>query len=248
MQTKIKISQIAAIAASALVCASILIAVWQLAELRILVLLPIAASPAIFFIYNSRLRNAERKIEDARATKALQESERRFRATFDHAGGMGLLGPKGEWVRVNRSLCQMLGYAKEELLRTTLQSISHPEDREWMGEQIANLLQGSIESVQLEQRFLRRDHEIVWVVVCLTKILKAPGEPCQANSASAEYYRSQKGRRTSDARSLARCSDRSAQPRALHGSSEESSGPLEAQRPRSFCSSVPRPGWIQRNQ
>src|SRR6185369_12370308 len=151
MQTKIKISQMAALSASALVCASILFAVWQFAELRILVLLPIATSPAIFFIYNSRLRNAERRIEEDRATKALQESERRFRATFDHAGGMGITGSKGEWVRVNRSLCQMLGYTKEELLNTTLQSISHPEDRDWMGEQISNLFQGSIESVQLEQ-------------------------------------------------------------------------------------------------
>jgi hypothetical protein len=97
MQTRIKISQIAAIAASALVCATLVIAVWQFSELRILVLLPIAASPAILFIYNSRLRNAERKIEADRATKALQESERRFRATFDHAGGMGLTGSKGEW-------------------------------------------------------------------------------------------------------------------------------------------------------
>ena len=176
MKTKIKISQIAAIAASALVCASILIAVWQLAELGILVLLPIAVSPAIFFIYYSRLINAERKIEADRATKALQESERRFRATFDHAGGMGLTGSKGEWVRVNRPLCQILGYAKEELLKTTLQSISHPDDRAWIGEQIANLLHGSIESVQLEQRFLRKDHEMVWAVVNLTKIADAPGE------------------------------------------------------------------------
>jgi diguanylate cyclase (GGDEF)-like protein/PAS domain S-box-containing protein len=179
MQTKIKISQIAAIAASSLVCASILIAVWQLGELRILIMLPMAASPALFFIYNSRLRNAERKVESDRATKALQECERRFRVTFDHAGGLGLTGSNGEWVRVNRPLCQMLGYPKEELLKTTLQSISHPDDREWMGEQIDNLLHGSIESVQLEQRFLRKDHEMVWAVVNLTKIAEAPGEPAR---------------------------------------------------------------------
>ena len=39
-----------------------------------------------------------------------------------------------------------------------------------------NLRQGSIESVQLEQRFLRQDQEVVWVVLSVTKIAEAPGE------------------------------------------------------------------------
>jgi diguanylate cyclase (GGDEF)-like protein/PAS domain S-box-containing protein len=176
VQTKIKISQTAAIAASALVCVALLIGVWHFAELRILLVLPIAASAAIFFIYHSRLRNAERQIEANCATSALQECERRFRATFDHAAGMGLTGSNGKWVRVNKSLCQMLGYTKEELLGTTLQAICHPEDVEWMQEQIENLRQGSIESVELEQRFLRQDHEVVWVVLSVTQIAEAPGE------------------------------------------------------------------------
>ena len=177
MQTKIKIFQTAAIAASALVCASVLIAFWHFGELRILAVLPIAASAAIFFIYHSRLRNAERKIEADRAIKALQECEQLFRATFDHAAGMGLTGAKGEWLQVNQSLCQMLGYSEAELLSTTLPSISHPEDLDWMREQIANLLKGSIKSVQLEQRFLRNDQETVWVVLSITKIAEAGDRP-----------------------------------------------------------------------
>jgi diguanylate cyclase (GGDEF)-like protein/PAS domain S-box-containing protein len=73
----------------------------------------------------------------------------------------------------------MLGYTKEELLSTTLHAISHPEDLEWMREQIENLRQGSIESVQLEQRFLRQDQEVVWVVLSVTKIAAMPGESAQ---------------------------------------------------------------------
>ncbi len=122
VQTKIKISQTAAIAASALVCAFLLIAVWHFAELRILVVLLMAAGSAILFIYHSRLRNTEGKIDTDRMTEALRECELRFRATFDHAAGMGLTGSQGEWVRVNRTLCHMLGYTEEEMLRTTLRS------------------------------------------------------------------------------------------------------------------------------
>jgi hypothetical protein len=92
MQTRIKISQIAAIAASALVCAFLLIAVWRFADLRILVVLPIAASPAIFFIYNSRLRNAERKIEADAQPKPCRNASDDFARSI--MPGTVLTGPK----------------------------------------------------------------------------------------------------------------------------------------------------------
>ena len=105
MQTKIKIFQTAAITGSALVCASLLIAVWHFADLRLLVVLPIAAGAAVLFVYHARLSNAERKIEADRAIKALQACEQRFRATFDHAAGMGLTASNGEWLQRQPDLC-----------------------------------------------------------------------------------------------------------------------------------------------
>ena len=39
---------------------------------------------------------------------------------------MTLVSPAGHLLRVNRSLCQFLGYSAEELLAKTFQDITHP--------------------------------------------------------------------------------------------------------------------------
>src|SRR5262249_35604666 len=59
---------------------------------------------------------------ERRAEFALRESEERFRGAFDAAAiGMGLLSLNGRWLKVNVSLCQMVGYAAEELLTMNFQ-------------------------------------------------------------------------------------------------------------------------------
>src|SRR5215212_4484764 len=65
--------------------------------------------------------------ERRRVEAALKESEQRFRRSFDDAAiGMALVGlPSSSpdsamrYLRVNRALCEMLGYAEEELLSMT---------------------------------------------------------------------------------------------------------------------------------
>jgi PAS domain S-box-containing protein len=60
-----------------------------------------------------------------------QESERRFRQSFDSAPiGMALVALDGRWLEVNESLCRIVGYTEAELLRTTFQAITHPDDLE----------------------------------------------------------------------------------------------------------------------
>src|SRR5258708_37906936 len=67
--------------------------------------------------------------ERGAALAALAESEQRFRLSFEHAPiGMAIVSPDGEWVRVNRSLCEIVGYSEAELLATTFQAITHPDD------------------------------------------------------------------------------------------------------------------------
>ncbi len=52
----------------------------------------------------------------------------------DASVGMAVVqahGPElGRYLRVNRALCEMLGYSEEELLQTTVQAVSHPDDLE----------------------------------------------------------------------------------------------------------------------
>jgi PAS domain-containing protein len=95
--------------------------------------------------------------EQERISQALEESEAHFRTAFDHAAiGMALVSPEGCWLRVNRSLRDILGYDEEELLATDFQAFTHRDD---LGRDLAELyrmLSGELQSSQLEKRFLHK--------------------------------------------------------------------------------------------
>ena len=60
---------------------------------------------------------------------ALRESRIRFRATFEQAAvGIAHVGLDGQWLRVNRKLCEIVGYDKKELEALTFQEITFDDD------------------------------------------------------------------------------------------------------------------------
>src|SRR5437867_11759138 len=64
-------------------------------------------------------------------TESLPESQERFHSAFHSAAiGMALVSPEGRCLQVNDSLCEIVGYSESELLATTLQAITHPDDLE----------------------------------------------------------------------------------------------------------------------
>ena len=68
---------------------------------------------------------AEGEVREA----ALRDSEEQFRVAFEQLGvGMALLALDGRWTRVNRRLCDMLGYSQEELLERRFHDLTHPDD------------------------------------------------------------------------------------------------------------------------
>ncbi|HEY0347273.1 MAG TPA: diguanylate cyclase [Pyrinomonadaceae bacterium] len=103
--------------------------------------------------------------EQERISKALRETEEHFRNAFDYAAiGMALVSPQGAWLRVNRSLCTLLGYTEHEMLESNFQAVTHPED---IGNDLANLyrlLQSETPTCQVEKRYVHRDGEVVWAL------------------------------------------------------------------------------------
>jgi PAS domain S-box-containing protein len=108
----------------------------------------------------------------------LRESEQRFRGAFEFAAiGMALVALDGRWLRVNRSLCEIVGYAAEELLATDFQSITHPDDLHTNVGSMRQMLDGSLSHCDMEKRYLHKDGHILWVRLSVSLVRDATGDP-----------------------------------------------------------------------
>ncbi|CAD5982684.1 Virulence sensor protein BvgS [Planktothrix tepida] len=107
-----------------------------------------------------------------------RESEERFRSAFENASiGMAIVSLKGQWIRVNQALCEMLGYTQAELLNLTFQDITHPDDLEKDWENYHNLLNQVIQNYQSEKRYLHKQGQIIWVLLNSTLVRDIQGNP-----------------------------------------------------------------------
>ena len=106
----------------------------------------------------------KRADERERADKALRESEEHFRLAFDETPiGTALIGLDHRFLRVNKALCDMLGYTREKLLKLAVSDITHPEDIEKSVELTEKVFRGKISSYRLEKRYLTKAGDVVWV-------------------------------------------------------------------------------------
>lgn len=150
----------------------------------------------IYFTYRTYLTNIEASVaqaeqarlhvaelnrqfaEQERISRALEESEAHFRTAFDHAAiGMALLSPEGRWLRVNRSLREILGYDEAELLATDFQTFTHRDDLGRDLAEVYRMLSGEIQSSQLEKRFLHKLGHEVWTSVSASLVRNSQSEP-----------------------------------------------------------------------
>ncbi|OGA64757.1 MAG: hypothetical protein A3G83_05465 [Betaproteobacteria bacterium RIFCSPLOWO2_12_FULL_68_20] len=114
----------------------------------------------------------------AAAEAALRESEERYRRTFDLAGsGIAHVGLDGRFLRVNRTLCEVLGYPQEELVGKHVKEISHPEDRDLTDARRSRMHAGEMESARFEKRYLRKDGSVVWVDLTVALARDPEGRP-----------------------------------------------------------------------
>lgn len=128
----------------------------------------------VFLTYRMYLRNVEISVKQAEQAQryadrlkdqaaALRESEERFRSAFEYAPiGIGIATSTGQWLRVNRALCEILSYPGDELLGMNYQSLIYEKDLAITLSKTHELLTGITANYQTEQRFVDRNGRTVW--------------------------------------------------------------------------------------
>jgi PAS domain S-box-containing protein len=117
-------------------------------------------------------------LDQGRHERVLSRSERRFQATFEQAAvGIALVAPSGRWLRVNRKLCDIVGYGPEELQRMSFQDITHPEDLVADLALVKQLLDGEKEHFTMEKRYIHKDGRLIWVNLTVALVRDTAGAP-----------------------------------------------------------------------
>ncbi|MEW6491106.1 MAG: PAS domain S-box protein [Cyanobacteriota bacterium] len=116
----------------------------------------------------------ERKLAD----QALQESEERFRATFEQAAvGICHCSLEGQFLKLNQKFCDLVGYTQEEMLNHTWMDITYPEDLKVDLDYVRRVRAREIETYLIEKRYIRQDGSIIWVNLTGSFVYQSSGEP-----------------------------------------------------------------------
>ena len=117
--------------------------------------------------------------ERREAEEGLRQSEARFRSIFHEASvAMMVTLPDGQYAQVNRAFCGMLGYSEQEVLATTGEALTHPEDRaRTCVEPLLKLVRGAVAPFRGEKRYLHKDGHVVWADVSTSVVCGEEQQP-----------------------------------------------------------------------
>jgi PAS domain S-box-containing protein len=114
--------------------------------------------------------------ERKRAEASLRDSEERFRRVFEQSPlAKATAGPDFRYRSVNPALCRMLGYSEEELIGHEFLDFVHPADRDECLAHGRALIAGETSLIQLEERFLNKSGDPLWVSVTVGPIRDPAG-------------------------------------------------------------------------
>lgn len=108
-----------------------------------------------------------RDISDLKnSQKSLKNSEETFRLAMENAPiGMAIVSLEGRWLKVNPALCHLVGYSEEELLTMDFQTLTPPEDLEIDIFYLNQFMAGTIQTHQMEKRYIKKDGSLVWILL-----------------------------------------------------------------------------------
>ncbi|RZJ16292.1 MAG: PAS domain S-box protein, partial [Haliea sp.] len=101
-----------------------------------------------------------------------------FATAFEEAAiGMALIDPHGRYERVNRALCEMLGYTHAEMLTRVAHDMTHPQDVDEGRRHRESLMSGQKNTYHREKRFIHKDGRVIWTHLTCTLVRDRQGAP-----------------------------------------------------------------------
>lgn len=116
--------------------------------------------------------------ERHQAEKALQLREDRYQTIFEETAiGIGEIEPiTSRFVKVNRELCEILGYSATELCQKKFLDLTHADDFPFSANKMRQLQEKKISKYTLEKRCIHGDGHLIWTNVTAYWIETESGE------------------------------------------------------------------------
>lgn len=102
--------------------------------------------------------------------------EKIFNNTYN---GIAILTLDGDWIKVNESMCEMLGYSKNELYNMKIENIVFRDDLGVHAIKYDRLMQGKINRYRVMQRYFHKDGSVIWFLISVSLISAISGKPTQ---------------------------------------------------------------------
>lgn len=109
---------------------------------------------------------------------AVEDAQCPFEAIFEQvATGIAYVALSGQLLRVNRYICNMIGYQREELLQCSLFDFTPEEEKHVIRTFFERCIREGATGRTIEKRSVRKDGSLLWVSMTLSLVKKATGEP-----------------------------------------------------------------------
>ena len=115
--------------------------------------------------------------ESKHVTDELRLSNARMEQIFEASPiGMALVTLEGMYFQVNQAFCTMLGRSESLILAENVKAITEPEDIAQELHLTTDLVQGKIESYQLDKRYIHQDGHPIWTQLNVSLVRDERGE------------------------------------------------------------------------
>jgi len=106
----------------------------------------------------------------------LINTETKFKTIFDQAAiGIALVTPaEGRFLKVNKKLCDILGYEESEILELGIQDITFP-DQLGVDNNIKKLSEGIIEEYRVQRKYVHKEGHVKWCNIVETPLWNDDG-------------------------------------------------------------------------